>query len=100
MEGLHLADLQAAAHRVHKVVPLEDQHLIVPLQQDLHRVHKVVLIVRDRMRLAAEDPIVLVRRVQVFPNPQQTVAAVRFPRELQWVARVIPRVFVHELLNR
>lgn len=112
MEGLHLADLQAAAHRVHKVVLIEvegqhlivrdrtGQHLIVPLQQDLHRVHKVVLIDQDQMRLAAEDPIELARRVQVFPSLRQTAAVVRSRHEPPWVVLVIPRVFVHELLNR
>ena len=64
------------------------------------RVHKVVQIVHVRMRLAVEDPIVLAQRVQVFPNLQQTVAVVRFHLALQWADLVIPRVFVHELLNR
>lgn len=74
VEGLHLADLQAVAHRVHKVAQ----------------------IVRDRIRLAVEDPIALVQLDQEYLNLRQTVAVVRFHLVLQWVARMIPRVFVHE----
>lgn len=109
MEGQHPTDhqvagrLQTAALRVHKVVQIvhvrKGQHQIVPLQPDLHRVHKAVLIVQGQMRLAGADPIVPVRRVQEYLNLRQIVAVAPFHLGLRWVAPVIPRDFVHELLN-
>ncbi len=83
MEGLHPADPQVEGR----------------LQAATHRVHKVVLIIQDRMRHAVVDLIAPVQRVRVFLNLQQTAAVVRFRHGPPWGALMIPRVFVHELLN-
>lgn len=94
MEAQHQDVLQVEGHLLvaHQTA---DRHQAVA-----HRVHKVVLIVRGQRRRAAEDPIALARLGQESPNLKQIVAAVRYLQEPRWAAPVIPRVFVHELLNR
>lgn len=87
VEGLHLADRQAVVHRVHKVV------LIVHVRTGQR------LIVQDQMRLGVADPIVPAPRVLESLNLQQTEAIAPFHPVLRWVDRMIPRAFVHELLN-
>lgn len=89
---------------------MEGHHLVVLLQPNQLRVHKVVLTVRvrigqlltvqDQTVLEAEDPIALVQLGQEYLNLRQTVAVARFHPEHLWVAPMIQRVFVHELLNR
>jgi len=85
---------------------VEGHHLVVHqvagrLQAATLRVHKVVqVIVHVRKVLEVADQIVLVRLGQEYPNLRRTVAVALFHREPQWAVPVIPRVFVHELLNR
>jgi hypothetical protein len=51
------------------------------------------------MRLGVADPIVPAPRVLESLNLQQTEAIAPFHPVLRWVDRMIPRAFVHELLN-